>query len=349
MLNQTAIVVVTYNAKRWLAVSLGSCAKYAAGVPVYAVDNNSRDNTAELIKLEYPTVKLIRQGENFGFARGNNIGIKRALADGAEYIFLLNQDAELTAGALAGLVEYLQQNPTAAAVQPVILLPNGLVNSIGNSFHYLGLGEAVGNGQDLDAAWQKFYGHNTNPEPPYFSGAAVLLRAAALRQAGLFDEDLFMYHEDLELSLRLRAAGWKLGITRQTAVIHHYEPRRSKTQMYFMERNRYLVWLSYFKPATLALLFLPAAAAELAIILGAGRGGWLGAKIRALEYLFRPAARNYIINKRPALKKLMAVKDRDLLRWAAGELQWQEESLFMKVFNYLSASGWRIIFPIIRW
>lgn len=344
-----AIVIVTYNAKKWFQLSIGSCLKYAPGVPLYVVDNNSHDNTADLIASEYPNVHLIKSASNTGFAAGNNVGLKQALAAGAEAVLLLNQDAEITAATVENLQTYLEANPKVAAVQPVILLPDGAVNSIGNSFHYLGFAEARGNGLSLGKAWSEIYGQAESAEPPYISGAAVLLRSVALRQVGLFDEDLFMYHEDLELSWRFRVNGWHLGVIKNSLAIHHYEAERSKRQIYFMERNRYLVWLSYFKPATLTCLFLPAAAAELAMLPVALINGWLGAKLRAWNYLLSPSARDYWLQKRRQLKKFKPYSDRTLLQAASGVLAWQGDIWYMQIFNLASRLAWRLIFPVIRW
>ncbi|MBI5734215.1 MAG: glycosyltransferase family 2 protein [Candidatus Kerfeldbacteria bacterium] len=344
-----AIVIITYNAKKWFNLSIGSCLKYAPSVPLYVVDNNSPDNTASLIENEYPTVYLIKSANNTGFAAGNNIGLKQALSAGAEAVLLLNQDAEITIGTLDNLQAYLETNPKVAAVQPVILLPDGTVNSIGNSFHYLGFAEAMGNGLSLAKAWSEIYGQAESAEPPYISGAAVLLRSAALRQAGLFDEDLFMYHEDLELSLRFRLSGWHLGIIKNSLAIHHYQPERSKRQIYFMERNRYLVWLSYFKPATLVCLFLPAVMAEFVMLLTALINGWLGAKLRTWNYLLSPSARDYLLQKKRQLKTFKPYRDRTLLRVASSRLSWQGDIWYMQIFNLVSRLAWRLIFPFVRW
>lgn len=342
---KTAIVIVTYNAEPWLGKSLASCREWSPQTPVYVVDNNSRDRTVALIKRDYPWVKLIQHPSNSGFAAGNNIGIRRAILDGADSILLLNQDAQLTAGAIDSLNYYLQVNPHWAAVQPVILLPDGRVNSIGNRFHYLGFAEAGGNGELFATAWRQNYGRGTKVEPAYFSGAAVLLRASALRQVGDFSEELFMYHEDLELSLRCRLNGWGIGIAPEARVIHYYTPRRSCKQMYFMERNRYLVWLSYFKIPTLALLLIPALAAELAVLITAVFNRWLGAKIKVYSYFTRAATWDYIKQQRRQLKTLRKVSDRVILGWAASRLEWSGGQIFNQASQWL----WRVIYPLIRW
>ncbi len=158
-----------------------------------------------------------------------------------------------------------------------------------------------------------------------------------------------MYHEDLELSLRFRLSGWHLGIIKNSLAIHHYQPERSKRQIYFMERNRYLVWLSYFKPATLVCLFLPAVMAELAMLPVALINGWLGLKLKAWNYLLSPFARDYWLQKRRRLKTLKSYRDRTLLRAADSALAWQGDIWYMRIFNLASRLAWRLIFPFIRW
>ncbi len=346
-----AIIIVSYNGRRWLPPALTSCAQFALGATVYVVDNASTDGSAELVAQAFPGAKLIRESKNLGFAGGNNVGIKAALADGAEALFLLNQDAELTAGALAALTQYLEQHPRVAAVQPALYLPDGRVNSLGNSYHYLGFGESGGNGLSLEQARRTLPWLVDHSEPPYLSGAAVLVRAAALTPVGLFDEELFVYHEDLELCLRLRLAGWQLALEPAARVIHHYDHQRSLAQLYYMERNRFLVWLSYFKVPTLVLLALPALLAELLMLVAAAMHGWLLPKLRAYAYFFQPSSWRGLLVRRRRLAALRTVTDRALLSHASATIASAQASpkLLHAFANALGATGWRLIFPLIRW
>ncbi len=346
------IVIVSYQGLRWIPRCLGSCRVHAPGTPVYVVDNASSDGSADYVRAAFPEVRLLRQTSNLGFAAGNNVGLTAALQDHLDAVMLLNQDAELTEGCLGGLLGYLEQHADVAAVQPAILLPEGTVNSLGNSFHYLGFGEAGGNGLTLEAASRVLPWVRGAGEPPYLSGAAVLLRAEALKQVGLFDEELFLYHEDLELCLRLRLAGWHLAVLLNVTVTHHYEQSRSVRQVYYMERNRFLVWLSYFKPATLALFFIPWLISEAGLLVTSLMGGWWRARVRACWYLMRPSTWRTIRKRRQKLNSFRQCSDRYLLQFASSAIDYHEgvtSAVTKYVFNPLSTLMWRVLWPFIRW
>lgn len=348
---RTAIIVVSYNGRAWLESSLGSCRKFAPQSTVYVVDNNSTDGSADFVSGNFPEVVLLRERHNLGFAGGNNVGLRRALADGAEALFLLNQDAELTLGCLGKLEAYLAAHPRVAAVQPGIFLANGLVNSFGNSYHYLGFGESGGNGLTEAEAVRTLPWLTAGTEPAYLSGAAMLVRSEALRQVGLFDDALFMYHEDLELSLRLRLAGWHLALERGARVTHHYDHKRSLGQLYYMERNRFIVWLSYLKAPTLITLSLPVLAAEILMLIAAAFNGWLGPKLRAYAYFFTPGAWRTVATRRRQVALLRKVSDRHLLQYASPVIAARSagSGTLHTLANTVSSAGWKILQPIIRW
>ncbi|MFZ5390887.1 MAG: glycosyltransferase family 2 protein [Patescibacteria group bacterium] len=348
---KAAIIIVTYNGEKWLETSLGSCFSYAPGVPVYLVDNASTDRTVEIIQQKYPSVKLIVSKTNSGFAAGNNIGLKAALKDGVEAVLLLNQDAALQLGTLPKLVQVLNDDITIGAVQAGLYLPDGRVNSLGNCWHYLGWGYAGGNGLTLAEADKQLPWLNKDLAIPYFSGAGVLLRTATLRQVGLLDEELFMYHEDLELSLRFLSSGWNLKVAPAAKIIHYYEAGRSLKQFYYMERNRWLVWLSYFKLPTLLLLLTPWLVSEAVLLAIAFYKGWHKEKIKAYLYCLSRLAQQGIINRRRRLKKLKIVSDRKILSLASPKIQFQGGNDFVTeyIFNSLSALVWRIVYFFIRW
>ena len=99
-MNRVLVIVVTYNGMKWLDRCLGS----VEGADVFVVDNDSTDGSADYIQGHFPQVKLIRSAENHGFSKANNLGFEYALKKGYDYVYLLNQDAWLEAGALETLV-----------------------------------------------------------------------------------------------------------------------------------------------------------------------------------------------------------------------------------------------------
>ena len=111
------IIIVTYNAMNWLSKCLNSCKDY----PVVVIDNASTDETVTYIKKQFPKVHLIPQSKNLGFGQANNLGIRYALNNGADYVFLLNQDAYLQGECINQLIKIHQNNPEFGILSPIHL------------------------------------------------------------------------------------------------------------------------------------------------------------------------------------------------------------------------------------
>ncbi len=184
---------------------------------VLLVDNGSTDGTAEAVRAEFPDVEVLRLEKNLYFAGGVNEGIRRALAEGARSILLLNNDVVLDRGALEILRRALEEDPRRAAVSPkiyyydapdVIWFAGGLVGGLGLIRHR---GVNVKDGKLKDA-----------PRGiDYVSGAAALLSREGLESVGLLDPDYVMYVEDVDWSARARERGWILWYTPAAKVWHH--------------------------------------------------------------------------------------------------------------------------------
>ena len=142
MKSKVFIIIVTYNGLQWLEKCLNSTIPY----PVIIIDNHSTDGTPGFVKDNYPNVILFEQNENLGFGKANNIGISHALKLGAEYVFLLNQDAYLFPNTIQELLLIQKYNPDFGVISPIHL---------------------NGKGESLD---KNFSGYlNNNPRPHIFS------------------------------------------------------------------------------------------------------------------------------------------------------------------------------------
>jgi hypothetical protein len=191
-----------------------------------------------------PETVVLPQTDNLGFAGGNNAGIAWALAHGCEYVFLHNDDGIMDAGCLEPIVRAMEADKTIGLAQSLLLLypETDLVNAAGNSYHYLGFGFC--NEYRTPAAELRL--------PPvadisYASGAAVLVRGDLLRAYGPWDKDFFLYHEDMEYTLRLRAAGYRAVLVGASRFYHKYSFSKSIAKFYWMERNRFGVLLMFFR------------------------------------------------------------------------------------------------------
>lgn len=173
------------------------------------VDNGSTDGSVEQIMQAMPTVELLQTGANLGFGGGCNVGIRHALARGADYVWLINSDSVADIHALSGLVRVAEKNLALGSVGSV-LYEADTVDQV----------QLWGGGRVQ--LWSGQSRHRQSPGSlDFISGASVLLRRAAIEEVGLFDQAaFFMYWEDTDLAFRLRKAGWALAVADDSRVWH---------------------------------------------------------------------------------------------------------------------------------
>jgi N-acetylglucosaminyl-diphospho-decaprenol L-rhamnosyltransferase len=220
------IAIVAFNCCDLVARCLASLRANAPEEPVsvVVVDNASSDGTADLVRRAFPEVDLVEAGANVGFARATNLAIRRG---SAPYVLALNPDTEVHAGTLDRLLELMDDRPEVAVVGCRLVLEDGTFDHaarrsfptlLGALGHFSGLGRS----DSAPAALAQYRAPGVEAGPvDAVNGAFMLMRRAALDQVGLFDEDYWMYFEDLDLSRRLQAAGW----------VTWYEPSVSATHV----------------------------------------------------------------------------------------------------------------------
>jgi GT2 family glycosyltransferase len=220
---------------------------------VFVVDNGSGDGSAAMVRAEFPNVTLLENSENLGFARANNRALQ--LVTG-RHVMLLNPDTEVSAGSLERLAEALETMPSAVAVGPKIVRPDGRLDlACRRSFpspgvalaRLLGLSRAFPRSRRL-ARYNRTYEDPDQPgEIDAGTAAAMLFRRDAVEAVGFFDEDYFMYGEDLDLCYRLRAQGGRIYYI-PSAVVLHYKGESSRQQPKAMLREFHrAMWLFYRK------------------------------------------------------------------------------------------------------
>ena len=221
-------VVLNWNGGEDTVAALES----VASVPAICVDNGSTDGSDALVAERLPHVELLRTGANLGFAAGNNVGIRRALERGADWVLLLNNDAVAEPGLPGALEHAAAARPDAGLLACAILDEDGgAVQYAGATFNarlgYSGrLQTLVGDGlRDVGRA----------------DGAALAVSRAAVEQAGLLDESLFLYVEDVEWSLRIGRAGFAVVFVPDARARHKGSTasggRASTTNLYYSTRN----------------------------------------------------------------------------------------------------------------
>jgi len=343
---RVAVVVVTFNSVRDVDACFGSLAAARLhGAEVIAVDNASTDGTAAAIRDRHPWVTLVETGANLGFAGGNGVGIGRALEAAAEWVYLLNPDTDVDPAFLEETLAVGEADPESAAVQSLLLLhpDRDRVNTAGNEIHFLGFGYC-GSYRAARASIP-----DEAREIAFASGAAVLLRTAALREVGPFDDALFMYQEDQDLGIRLRLAGWRARLAPRSLVWHHYRFSRNPRKLFFLERNRYLVLAKNLRVRSLLVLAPFLACAEIALLALALGGGWLREKLRADAAVLSPGLRAHVRAERARVQSLRRISDRELARWFTPALEFEglAGGWVPAVLRLPMAIAWRLVRPLL--
>ncbi|MBI4457343.1 glycosyltransferase family 2 protein [Candidatus Uhrbacteria bacterium] len=342
---KVAVIIVSYNADRFIADCFGSLGRAnheGIDLQTIVIDNASKDGTVERIRREYPWATVVANPNNDGFAGGNNIGMRLAFEHGADYVYLLNHDTEVTPGFLIEAVRAMEADPAIGAAQSLLLLSpeKEKVNSTGNALHFLGLGYCMDYRRPASAV-----DCQSVREIAYASGAGVIYRVAALRQVGLFDEDFFMYHEDLDLCWRMRLAGWKNVIAPRSVVYHKYEFSKSIAKYYFMERNRYIVLLKNMQWRTLAVLAPFLAASEVALFVASVGGGWWRQKIKVYRHFLTAKAWRRIFEERRRVAAFRKIGDREATRLFTPTIAFQDVTgpFTQYVANPLMTATWALV------
>ncbi|PWH19114.1 MAG: glycosyltransferase family 2 protein [Ardenticatenia bacterium] len=247
-----SIVIINWNGKEHLACCLAALAAQTyRDFEVIVVDNGSTDGSVAFLRERYPAVRLIGNDRNLGFARANNQGI--AVARG-RYIVILNNDTQAEPQWLEALVNAAERHPEMGAFAPLVLFNDrrDVIDSAGLTVSVLGhgiqnlLGERV---ERVQGACEVFG----------VSATAALFRREMLQDIGLFDEDYFIYYEDVDLAWRARLRGWRSLLVPEAVVYHAHSAtvgRGSPFKKRLLTRNRlWTIAKDYHFPAI--VFFLP--------------------------------------------------------------------------------------------
>ena len=242
------VIVVNWNGKRFLGDCLGALRRQdVPGVRILLVDNGSEDGSVEFVEQAFPEVEILPFGRNLGFAEGNNRALERV---GTEYVALLNNDAIPHPSWLKNLVRALERHPRAGFAASKMLFRDRptVIDRAGDGYTTAGNGWLRGRGEDAGR-----FG-----EEEWVFGAcagAALYRSAMLENIGLFDNDFFILHEDVDLSFRAQLRGYGCIYVPDAVVFHGTSAsivRDSPISVYYGHRN--LEWV-YLKNMPAALIF----------------------------------------------------------------------------------------------
>lgn len=232
-----SIIIVNWNVQSLLRACLSSLIEAAQNAPdltaeIIVVDSASSDGSPEMVRNEFPQVRLIASDENLGYARGNNVGV--AAAQG-RYLFLLNPDTVVQPTTLAEIVTYLEGQPDVGALGPQLLWPDGAVQSSRRRFPTLGSlfweSTLLGQWFPHNRYARRYHLADRSPDQTqpveWIVGAALLIRRAAWEAVGQIDESFFMYFEETDWCRRCAQAGWAIHYLPAAQIIH-YEGKSSE-------------------------------------------------------------------------------------------------------------------------
>jgi GT2 family glycosyltransferase len=230
-------IVVSYNDRENIGRCLSSIRTGSEGsaAEVIVVDNASSDGSPDLVAADFPSVRLIRSTENLGFARANNLAIRRSRG---ELILFLNTDAALQEGTLAALLAELRRNPRTGIVGPALVNDRGGFQvSFGGRVGFL---SELFRKTVLNRYWaRRLRRDRTRRKAGWVSGACFLARRRALEAAGFFDEDFFLFFEDIDLCRRVGRAGWEVVFLPEARAFHKggatTAPRRLRSRLAYRE------------------------------------------------------------------------------------------------------------------
>jgi GT2 family glycosyltransferase len=235
-------IIVTFNGMQWIDKCLPSLLNSDHATTVIVVDNGSTDETYAHIESHYPGVRLLKAGMNLGFGQGNNIGLKIALQEKADYIFLLNQDAWVERNTISDLLESHNAHPEYGILSPVHL--NGRGNDFDDHFQYYLVRSDI-----RELLWKcmdRSVADNVIINTPFVNAAAWFISFQCLRKTGGFDPIFFHYGEDDNYGQRVLFHGFRIGILTSARICHDKErPVSRKQDIKKMVRKDWTQFLAY--------------------------------------------------------------------------------------------------------
>lgn len=241
-----SVVIVSWNARNYLLECLESLTPAVCSYPmeVIVVDNASNDGSPEMVEARFPHVRLIRNSENLGFAKANNIGIGEAHG---RYVALVNSDVHILPSCITRLVDFCETAAHVGIVGPRIQGGTGALQRSCRGFP--GVWNMLCRALMLDAAFSgsrwcngylmRHWPHDDCRDVDILSGCFWLVRRSALDEVGLLDEGFFMYGEDMDWCKRFRKSGWRVVFNPRAEAIHYGGGSSANAPIrFFVEKQR---------------------------------------------------------------------------------------------------------------
>jgi GT2 family glycosyltransferase len=305
-----SVLIVAWNSREELGRTLPALLpELEEGDELIVVDNGSGDGTPEAVAEMAPMARVVHGGGNLGFAAGCNRGAEQATG---ELLVVLNPDAAPRPGWSEAIRRPYLDGRDWGAWQALVADGDGAtINSAGNPVHFTGIVWAGGHGRPLAEA-------PPAGEVTALSGACLAIPRAAWQRLSGFPERFFLYHEDVDLSLRLRLAGAAIGIEPAAVVDHDYEFGAREHKWRWLERNRWAFLIRVY-PTSLLMLVAPALIlTELALIPAAFAAGWGRQKLAAIGEVIRWLPR--LLQERRQIQATRTVSAAEFATWLTPDL-----------------------------
>ena len=303
-----SVVVVNWNGREYLDDCLSSLLKQShEEMELILVDNASGDGSVEYVRGRFPQVRVIRNERNLGFGAAANRGIKEAKGP---FVLFLNNDLYIEEDCIKELLNTLEGDGVGGAVPKILFFERpDRINSFGITMNYLGL------------ACPKHFGQPDRrdlTEEETACGGIILTRKELFQEIGGFDEEMFLYHEDSDLSWRMRLKGKRLVVNPKAILYHKYHFGRNPDKFYHSEKNRLVMLIKNYSLKTLIIILPPALLVELAELFFALGSGWLGKKLKSYWEIITSLPT--IVKRRRAVQKMRRVRDKEIVKLFTGQV-----------------------------
>ncbi|WFE99228.1 glycosyltransferase family 2 protein [Micromonospora sp. WMMD964] len=332
------VVMLAYGPEPYLVdAARAALASTDVTVDLVVVDNGCTGGGIDAVK-NLPGVRVLSPARNTGYAGGCDVGAAEATGD---WLAFVNSDAIVAPDALAKVTTVAAEEDVGAAMASIRLADRPeLINTAGNPLHFAGLSWAGGNGEPATA-------HAHRRSVPSLSGCCFVIGRHLWRELDGFAPEYFAYHEDTELSVRLRQRGLRLEYVPDAVVRHHYEFSRNALKLYLVERNRLVTLLTTYQARTLALLAPALLLTEAAMLTNALTAGWARHKIRGWRWLWQH--RGWVRSRRRRLQAERRVPDGVIAELMTGRLPPTDVTTpGLGVFNLLAGAYWTLAKPLLK-
>lgn len=267
---QIAVIVLSFNSAGYISDCLHSLQQLILGetkLEIIVVDNASSDDSVKVVREKFPSLTLISNAQNLGYAEGNNVGIRYSLAKNFDFIWIVNPDVTVEKNSLTELLSAAGTYPLAGVFGSKIYFAPGYEfhkerysqKELGHVFWYAGgnmdWGNMYGSNRGVDQVDSGQFDNDV--ETDFVTGASMFVRTKVFATVGLLDPKYFLYYEENDFCQRVKAAGWKLMYIHDSVAWHANaqssglgSKKNTDLQDYYIVRNRLLFGMRYAPPYT---------------------------------------------------------------------------------------------------